>query len=68
MVFRIWSIQAKIRALTMSREYMSPSIMSVMLVLVESGAIYTAVVLILLCTYVTSNNAGYIVSDCVSPS
>ena len=52
----------------MSNEYTSPRSTSVMLVLVEAGAIYTAAVLILLCTYVTSNNAAYVVSDCVSPS
>lgn len=50
----------------MSQEYMSPTITSVMLVLVEAGAIYTAAVFIILCTYVTSNNATYILAGCVS--
>lgn len=53
----------------MGREYTShasQTITSVKLVLVESGAIYTTVDLMLLCTYVASHNSAYILLACVS--
>ncbi|KAF9460684.1 hypothetical protein BDZ94DRAFT_1169252, partial [Collybia nuda] len=65
MVFRIRSIQTSVNQLVSSGGYTNPTLKNVILILVESGAIYTAAVLILLCTYATGNNAIYLVSDCL---
>lgn len=69
MVLRIWLIQNQVSRLVENSPGSTTSgrtMSNVIHILVESGAIYTTVVLILLCTYVTGSYASYLVSDCVS--
>ncbi|KAF9460683.1 hypothetical protein BDZ94DRAFT_891099 [Collybia nuda] len=67
MVFRIRLIQININQLMMdgARAPTSPTIRNVLLILIESGAVYTAAILMLLCTYIIAHNASYLISDCL---
>ncbi|KAF9457567.1 hypothetical protein BDZ94DRAFT_1301806 [Collybia nuda] len=65
MIFRIWSIQTEVNLLLMEGGNSSPTMAKSLLVLIESGSLYTLVTLVFLCTYATSNFASYVTSDCL---
>ncbi|KAJ3864189.1 hypothetical protein EV359DRAFT_41563 [Lentinula novae-zelandiae] len=67
MIWRIWSIIHDTQKLSPSRTRCGP-LSGALCILLDSGLMYTSSALIMLVTYVVSNNASYLVSDCVSPS
>ena len=63
-VYRIWNVQSKLSS-HRSKTHTDDPASRVMRVLVESGLLYTASILVLFGTYLSSNNAILGVSDTV---
>lgn len=63
MAGRLWIIDRRSRIILGG----DGKIRQVLLVIVESGAVYTANQIVFLILYLCSNNALYNVADCVSP-
>ncbi|GAW05637.1 hypothetical protein LENED_007505 [Lentinula edodes] len=64
MIWRIWSIIHDTQKLSPSRTRCGP-LSGALCILLDSGLMYTSSALIMLVTYVVSNNASYLVSDCL---
>ncbi|KAJ3735992.1 hypothetical protein DFJ43DRAFT_1150788 [Lentinula guzmanii] len=62
-IWRIWSIISNAKKLFPSRTR-SP-LSDAIRILLDSGLIYTSSALVMLITYIVSNNASYLVSDCL---
>ena len=65
-VYRILKVNRGIVSQNIVRSGRSSRLTRVVRILIESGLIYTASVVVLICTFLASNNAQYGVSDVVS--